>query len=49
MPAVCTPKAAEGLKAAGFEVDFMLRPGLPHGIDAAGIEAGTAFLARVLA
>jgi len=49
VPAMCTPKAAEGLKAAGFEVDYMLRPGLPHGIDAAGIEAGTAFLDRVLA
>ncbi len=49
VPAICTPRAAEGLKAAGFEVDFMLRPGLPHGIDAEGIEAGSAFLTRVLA
>ncbi len=48
VPAQCTPMAAKVLKDNGFEVETMIRPGLPHGIDPAGIEAGTTFLQRVL-
>ncbi len=48
VPAQCTPMAAKVLADNGFEVETMIRPGLPHGIDPAGIEAGSTFLQRVL-
>jgi len=48
VPVQCTPMAAKVLEDNGFEVETLIRPGLPHGIDPAGITAGTAFLQRVL-
>ena len=48
VPVQCTPMAAKVLKENGFEVETLIRPGLPHGIDPAGIQAGVAFLQRVL-
>lgn len=49
VPHQATEQAAIALKSAGLEVDVMLRPGLPHSIDEAGLRAGGAFLKRVLA
>lgn len=40
--------AAQGLQAAGIEVETLRRPGLPHSIDEAGIAAGIKFLGRVM-
>jgi len=48
VPVQCTPMAAKVLEDNGFDVETLIRPGLPHGIDPAGITAGTAFLQRVL-
>ena len=41
--------AEAGLKQAGMAVETLLRPGLAHSIDEAGITAAAAFLQRVLA
>ncbi|MDJ0949468.1 MAG: dienelactone hydrolase family protein [Alphaproteobacteria bacterium] len=38
------PHAADGLAAAGIQVDSHLRPGLGHGIDEEGLRLGGAFL-----
>jgi len=48
VPVQCTPLVAKVLTDNGFEVETMIRPGLPHGIDPAGIAAGVSFLKRVL-
>src|ERR1700760_1588879 len=40
--------AETGLKAAGVPVETLARPGLPHGIDEKGVEAGAAFLLQYL-
>jgi len=48
VPVQCTPLAAKVLADNGFQVETMIRPGLPHGIDPGGIQAGSAFLQRVL-
>ena len=49
VPASATRAAASALGAAGVPVEALLRPGLGHGIDEAGIAAAAAFLARHLA
>lgn len=46
--AAALPQAREALTAAGFEVEALLRPGLGHGIDEAGLQEGGAFLQRAL-
>ncbi len=48
VPVQCTPLAAKVLTENGFEVETMIRPGLPHGIDPAGVAAGIAFLQGIL-
>jgi phospholipase/carboxylesterase len=48
VPVVVLPEAVNTLKATGVPVDAYVRPGLPHSIDAEGIEIGCEFLARVL-
>lgn len=48
VPVAALAMAVAGLKQAGFEVDGIVRPGLPHSIDPYGIEAGGRFLARCL-
>ncbi len=48
VPVQCTPMAAKVLSDNGFDVETLIRPGLPHGIDPAGIQAGIGFLGRVL-
>jgi phospholipase/carboxylesterase len=48
VPAAATRAAASALAAAGVPVETLLRPGLGHSIDEAGIAAGAAFLARHL-
>ena len=40
--------AVEGLAAAEIPVQWLLRPGLPHGIDPEGVEAGGRFLESML-
>ena len=40
-------EAAAALEQAGFTVETHGRPGLGHGIDPAGMQAGLAFLARI--
>jgi len=40
--------AAQALANAGFTVDTLSRPGLGHGIDPQGLQAGAAFLKSVL-
>ncbi len=40
--------AERALAAAGIAVETLARPGLPHSIDPAGLQAGGAFLRRVL-
>lgn len=40
--------AKAGLEGAGFKVSGHSTPGLPHGIDDAGIKAGMAFLKEIL-
>jgi phospholipase/carboxylesterase len=47
IPAVALNQAAGELGAAGIDVEWHIRPGLPHGIDQEGLELGGAFL-RVL-
>jgi phospholipase/carboxylesterase len=40
--------AKTGLETAGYEVDSLIIPDLPHSIDESGIRHGAAFLQRVL-
>lgn len=49
VPAQSTLAAAEAFKAAGVAVETLLRPGLPHSIDQAGLQAAQGFLRRVFA
>ncbi len=49
VPFAAMAAAAQGLRAAGIEVETLRRPGLPHSIDEEGIAAGVKFLGRVLA
>lgn len=48
VPVTASQQAAEALRAAGHKVDLHLYNGLGHSIDARGIEAGAAFLQRIL-
>ena len=48
VPAAAMPAAASALRRADFSVETLLRPGLGHAIDAAGIEAAGRFLAKML-
>jgi phospholipase/carboxylesterase len=48
VPVSALPHAAAALKAAGVEVEELLRPGLAHGIDQLGLERGGLFLMSVL-
>ena len=48
VPVSVQPEAVKTLKAVGVPVEAHIRPGLPHSIDAEGIEIGCEFLARVL-
>ena len=45
LPPVLMQIAAKSLGAAGITTDAQLVPGLQHGIDASGVDAGAAFLA----
>jgi phospholipase/carboxylesterase len=38
--------AAASLQTINISVQWMARPGLPHGIDPEGVAAGAAFLAQ---
>jgi phospholipase/carboxylesterase len=49
VPFAAMAAAATALRAAGLAVEALARPGLPHSIDDAGIQAGARFLARTLA
>jgi phospholipase/carboxylesterase len=49
IPVEALPLAVEGLTKAGIPVQWIVRPGLPHGIDDEGIEAGGRFLRLCLA
>ncbi|HTP82142.1 MAG TPA: dienelactone hydrolase family protein [Alphaproteobacteria bacterium] len=49
VPFAAMAAAAQGLRAAGIQVETLRRPGLPHSIDEEGIAAGVKFLGRVLA
>ena len=40
--------AAQGLRAAGVQVETVARPGLPHSIDDVGLTRGGTFLAECL-
>ncbi|MCB1555777.1 MAG: phospholipase [Alphaproteobacteria bacterium] len=48
VPVPAYAHAVENLTQAGFSVTGHTTPGLPHGIDGAGIVAGRTFLQRVL-
>ena len=48
LPPVLMQIAAKSLGAAGITTDAQLVPGLQHGIDASGVDAGAAFLAGLL-
>ncbi|HMR29986.1 MAG TPA: dienelactone hydrolase family protein [Geminicoccaceae bacterium] len=48
VPVAALGMAVSGLKQAGFDVEGIVRPGLPHSIDPYGIEAGGRFLAKCL-
>lgn len=48
VPVSGLPEAVNTLKSVGVAVEAHIRPGLPHSIDAEGIEIGCEFLARVL-
>jgi len=48
VPVQSTLAAAEAFKAQGVPVETLLRPGLPHSIDQAGLQAAQAFLRRTL-
>lgn len=47
VPVQCTPAAARVLEENDFQVETLIRPGLPHGIDQPGIDAGIRFLQQV--
>jgi phospholipase/carboxylesterase len=49
IPVGAMPRAVEGLTRAGIPVQWIVRPGLPHGIDEEGIKAGGRFLRLCLA
>jgi phospholipase/carboxylesterase len=49
IPAMALHVARRMLGEAGFEVEWHVRPGLPHGIDQEGLTLGADFLRRVLA
>ena len=44
VPAACMFEAFGALQQAGFPVQWLLRPGLAHGVDPIGLEAGGRFL-----
>jgi phospholipase/carboxylesterase len=46
VPVTASRLAEQALRAAGVPVEVLYPPGLAHGIDAAGLAAGTAALAR---
>lgn len=48
LPVSALPAAEAGLKAAGFEVESLRRPGLGHGIDEEGLSRGVELLKRTL-
>ena len=48
IPVIALHAAAPALGAAGFEVEWHVRPGLGHGIDMDGLRLGAEFLTRVL-
>ena len=48
VPVQATITAGSALAAAGFDVQSEIRPGLPHGIDPAGLRLGGEFLIRHL-
>lgn len=48
VPAMALNAAVRALGDAGVSVEWHLRPGLQHGIDATGLELGATFLVRVL-
>jgi phospholipase/carboxylesterase len=48
VPVLALHAAAPALKAAGFPVEWHVRPGLGHGIDMDGLRLGAEFLLRVL-
>ena len=47
VPATLSRQAETALQAAGVEVESLFIPGLGHGMDETGLEAGAAFLARM--
>ena len=47
VPYASMAEAAAALEGAGFAVETHGRPGLGHGIDPAGMQAGLAFMARL--
>ena len=49
LPVAATRHAEQTLRAEGFKVSAVYRPGLGHGIDEDGLRHGAAFLKRVLA
>jgi phospholipase/carboxylesterase len=49
IPPMATMAAQATLGEAGVPVEWHIRPGLAHGIDNFGLDAGAAFLSRVLA
>lgn len=48
VPFAAMGQAERALKSAGFAVEAVARPGLPHGIDGVGAVLGGRFLRRVL-
>lgn len=48
VPVLALHAAAPALGAAGFDVEWHVRPGLGHGIDMDALQLGTDFLSRVL-
>jgi phospholipase/carboxylesterase len=48
VPAMASRQAARALQAEDVPCDLLLRPDLGHGLDDAGLAAGTALLARSL-
>lgn len=49
IPVAAMAETAAALRDAGFVVETIERPGLGHGIDAAGLKAGAAFLRQAFA
>lgn len=48
LPVEASRRAEQALKAEGYQVNAVNRPGLGHGIDEDGLRHGAAFLKRVL-